>query len=77
MRARLNAPLVVIVMMAGAVDVTERVPHRIFRSSVVGKFVAEMTVDVDEEGGGLKGEEGVGVEGHGEDAYVSNAGFQY
>ena len=63
--------------MAGAVEVPERIPHRIIRGSVVGKFVAEVPVHVDEEGGGLKGEEGVGVEGHGEDAYVSNAGFQY
>lgn len=64
-------------MMAGAVEVPERIPHRIIRGSVVGKFVAEVPVHVDEEGGGLEGEEGIGVQGHGEDAHVSDTSLQY
>ena len=63
----------VVVVMACAVDVANRVPYRIDRGPVLRKFVAEMAVYVYKKGGCLKGEHGVGVEGHGEDADVDDA----
>ena len=48
MSRRKSAPLVVVVVMAGTVDVANGVPCRIGRGPVLRKFVAEMAVDINE-----------------------------
>ena len=73
MSRRESEPLVVVVVMAGTVDVANGVPCRIDRGPVLRKFVAEMAVYIYKKGRCLKGQHGVGVEGHGEDADVYDA----
>ncbi len=63
----------VIVVMVSAVDVAQRVPYRIDSDTVLRKFVAEMAVHIDKKGKGLKGEHGVGVKRHDEDADVNDS----
>ena len=62
-----------IMMMASAVDVAKGVPNRIHRCPVIGKFVAEVAVYIDEKRSGLEGQQSVGVDGHDEDADVGDA----
>jgi hypothetical protein len=72
-----SIPLVVIVVVDGAVYVAERVPGREAFCCALGKFVAEMAVHIDEKGGHLEGQQGVGVDGHDEDADVGDARLQH
>jgi hypothetical protein len=56
LQAGTNAQLMVVMMLAGVVDVTKRIPNCVRGRSMVGKLVAEMAVHIDQKGGHLEGE---------------------